>query len=351
MTSPIIEFDKILSIYTFSFFGDREHLQYLREQYYLNSSYLCGKTRLFLPASVTNNNSISDIQILQHLTKRIPVYFGKPKLEMFSWEKLHNILNYDYRQLQIESNLVSNIRYAITGPINIMPNSNYGEKRAWLVHLWGVNFESHDTDDYKVLYKKDNQIDIDSYLDRQVDIFNLIKNCIIYAKNQEGSKRVVVHFGMIGMGQYLKILNNSERKICLLLFLEGFISALKNTNNDDNIIWRLCIYNTSEYDKVFLEKLDKLELEYDNIIIGKGEKNGNCLNIDFSDDEQLNCIVNAWDSRSFIGNGGSQDLTLDGYIIANSGGFNTHFRNTGFFHNSFFCPNLLNPRKWVLVDN
>ena len=74
------------------------------------------------------------------------------------------------------------------------------------------------------------------------------------------------------------------------------------------------------------------------------------MNISFSNNEQLNCIVNAWDNRSYIGNGGSLDNTIDGFIVANAGGFHNDFRNTSFFHNSFFCTNLLNPKKWVVVN-
>lgn len=28
------------------------------------------------------------------------------------------------------------------------------------------------------------------------------------------------------------------------------------------------------------------------------------------------CLVNAWDPRSFIGNGGSQDYSIDGFMVS-----------------------------------
>ena len=50
---------------------------------------------------------------------------------MFDWKRVKEVLNYDYRDLQTNTELVSNIRYAIAGPINIMPYQNLSERKAW----------------------------------------------------------------------------------------------------------------------------------------------------------------------------------------------------------------------------
>eukprot|EP00854_Cymbomonas_tetramitiformis_P003239 gene3239-4085_t len=54
----------------------------------------------------------------------------------------------------------------------------------------------------------------------------------------------------------------------------------------------------------------------------------------------IQVIVNAWDSHSFIGNGGQKDLTIDGFIVANAGTRNNDFVNDSYLHNHFFTESL-----------
>ena len=46
-------------------------------------------------------------------------------------------------------------------------------------------------------------------------------------------------------------------------------------------------------------------------------------------------LVNAWDSNSFIGNGGSRDNTIDGFTTAGIGP-GLKLANNSFLHNPFF---------------
>ena len=62
-------------------------------------------------------------------------------------------------------------------------------------------------------------------------------------------------------------------------------------------------------------------------------------------------VVNAWDDRSFVGNGGSHDNTLDGWVVAGgTSGFHpddfkkkplgVNMVNSAYLHNIFFSPSL-----------
>ena len=62
----------------------------------------------------------------------------------------------------------------------------------------------------------------------------------------------------------------------------------------------------------------------------------------------LQCIINAWDSRSWIGNGGSKDSTIDGMLISGAGAA-TKLPNTSYLHNPFFTPTLLQSDHWIYV--
>ena len=363
MTNRLYHIHDILSLYKFPFFTDSSHLNFLEQQYILHGHALCEATRLFLPESVTD---IPDIKILEHLTRRIPVYFGKAKTDMFDWKRVKEVLNYDYRDLQTNTELVSNIRYAIAGPINIMPYKNLSERKAWVIHLWGVNFESTETDDYQVLYRNSGELDIEKYFDRQLDIFKMILKSAFYAKEKENAEQVKIQMPMIGLGQFLKALTEPEQQACQLLFFEALSEILKQYETYTNFIIKLCIFSPHEFKSEYLRKLENLANQYSQLIIGLSNKDGNILeNIDNNDNDDnnkdnnnnnknknnktLTCIVNAWDTRSFIGNGGSQDLTVDGFIVANAGNYNNQCRNTSYLHNSFFCPNVLYANKWIIV--
>ena len=268
---------------------------------------------------------------------------------MFDWKRVKEVLNYDYRDLQTNTELVSNIRYAIAGPINIMPYQNLSERKAWVIHLWGVNFESTETDDYQVLYRNSGELDIEKYFDRQLDIFKMILKSAFYAKEKENAEQVKIQMPMIGMGQFLKALTEPEQQACQLLFFEALSEILKQYKTHTNFIIKLCIFSPHEFKSEYLRKLENLANQYSQLIIGLS-KDGNILeNINNYDNKNITCIVNAWDTRSFIGNGGSQDLTVDGFIVANAGNYNNQCRNTSYLHNSFFCPNVLYAKKWIIV--
>ncbi|KAK3251662.1 hypothetical protein CYMTET_19028 [Cymbomonas tetramitiformis] len=80
------------------------------------------------------------------------------------------------------------------------------------------------------------------------------------------------------------------------------------------------------------------ELKFANIphVLVKIE---NLMNIS-SDENATEFVVNAWDSNSFIGNGGRHDLTIDGYIVANAGERNDAFINDSYLHNHFFATDI-----------
>ncbi len=337
----------IFSVYKFPFISDNTLLQYLIDQYVVNGQYLCGETRLFCPNSISEYNKYD---ILQHLVRRIPVYFGQARNDLFNWERVTRVLNYGYQNLQLNNELVSNIRYAITGPINIMPYQGKPEIRAWVTHLWGVNFESTASDDYKILYEKPGGLDVDIYFDRQLDLFHLIFETAKYAQERENVKRVRIQMPMIGLGQFLKAIPPKAQEACQLLFVEAMGKVL---SLNPEVHLKLCIFSPHDFSQTCLDRINDLKPKYQNFSVGLGSQDGNLLlgvdNATRENGNTLTCVVNAWDTRSFIGNGGSVDKTIDGFIVANAGGYNNQFRNTSYLHNAFFCPNVINPKKWIAV--
>ena len=62
-------------------------------------------------------------------------------------------------------------------------------------------------------------------------------------------------------------------------------------------------------------------------------------------------VVNPGDLRSFIGNGMSNENSVEGYIVANAKGYNPQWQNTSFLHNPYFNPALFNPVKSANIGN
>lgn len=119
---------------------------------------------------------------------------------------------------------------------------------------------------------------------------------------------------LLGQGQYLSYIPKSERIKANTIFFEE-ISKI------DIIIVIPCkkIISKQHYEKY------KDLIEIGNIFTPRNGKYG---------------IVNAWDSNSFIGNGGSKDPTIDGWFVAGYGS-NKNLINSSILHNTLFNPDLL----------
>ena len=77
----------------------------------------------------------------------------------------------------------------------------------------------------------------------------------------------------------------------------------------------------------------------------------------------ISLVVNAWDDRSFIGNGGYTDNSLEGWIV--SGGSKNFFSDSGdnpkplgyyyqniaYLHNPFFIPSILKRTNWRYTED
>ena len=59
-------------------------------------------------------------------------------------------------------------------------------------------------------------------------------------------------------------------------------------------------------------------------------------------------LVNAWDPMSFIGNGGSMDSTIDGFLVSGAS-YGKKLMNSSFLHNVFFSTSLLDINNWIII--
>ena len=353
------DFNQVLDIYRYSFFQEPIHREFVREQYHTNFENVCGSTHLILPPHLGNSKKLTATQIneITHsLLYRYPVYFGQPKTDYFNWKQIQHTIGYGKTEADSLPDPVLNHRYAILGKVSVMSCEQplVESRRAteegpntWICHLWGVNLESTGTVDYQQLVANTELLDQRQYLDRQRDIFHLIVKSALVAKQQDHSDGVDIRIPMIGMGAFLSALPSHDRIICQKIWLTALAEILRQLPNQVHL--NVCLYQPDEFGAI-LSQLRILQQQYPHKFkLGEGSRDGNILlavpNPD--DTRRTVCVVNAWDNRSYIGNGGSQDPTVDGLLVANAGGYNPQFRNTSYLHNPFFSTGLVDSANWV----
>jgi hypothetical protein len=336
-----VNFSDIMSIYNYDFFGDIEHTKFVENVYNRFHKKLSKRTNIFIPFEQSGNT-----EALYELIKfRYPVYFGEPRIDLYSSNKLYNILGYNEKDIK----LPPNTRFSIAGPALIKPIKNEKLKEVTIIHIWGVNFETKSTLDYSNLINADGTCNLDKYYKRQIELFRSIVSIAEYNMNQNGYNSVNIHLPLIGTGCFLKAISDADKKRCL----DVIVTAIENTvyKLSRYVFVKLCIFNSSDYSPNILDRLKVLQENFTNFTIGVGPYNGNIMtNIPDPDKQKIeSVIVNAWDPCSFIGNGGNLDLSIDGFIVANANNLNPHFKNSSYLHNPFFNKHMLDPSKWVII--
>lgn len=343
-----ITFNQALQIYNCDFYGDDDHLNFVKRVFQSSLWHnLSAQTNVYIPTTQTGSQE----HLLTALRFRIPIFYGQIRDDLFSWEKVQKLLGYGYDSIPCNPLIISNTRFAISGPVLIMP-PNKGQ--SWdesvkinITHVWGVNFEQPTTADYRAIVSPDGVPDYDKYFSRQLELFRLIVSSSLHVMERNQHTGVDIQMPLIGAGCFLKALSNNHKQKCIIHIIRALFKVVKEMPNYVNL--KLCIFNPSEFSNWLMPALLGTEQSCANFIVGSGTNNGNVLNNipDPKQTERSSVVINAWDTHSFIGNGGNGDLTVDGMVVANAGNRNNKSRNTSYLHNPFFNMHMFNPTKWV----
>jgi hypothetical protein len=182
------------------------------------------------------------------------------------------------------------VQYAVTGV--------YTDMLPYLVscHVWGLNFESRSTAAYNKLGQQllpAFEADVQQYYDR---VFELIANAA--QRELLGGGERTVRVPMFGLGQFLNALDAERSSIVRAAWARGFRALA-----DSGVTAVLCapahiipnqLRGFAAIDNLF----DVMQLQPNTM------------------------LVNAWDSHSFIGNGGALDQTIDGQYVAQATSYN-----------------------------
>jgi len=260
-----------------------------------------------------------------------------------------------------------------------------------VLHVWGVNLDSPQTQDWAEIVNKNTVEGVINneglkiaYHARMVELFSIIKKAIVETVDIVTDKyprvtTVHVRIPGIGLGKFLnglRIENSEEnlKDICRIEFLK-VMNAVLFSKTDDQIL-------SSASDETKRRRLAtqkrpiKLSLRFVEAEWWRGEAATSYNQASgftsqtspesprsFAPSESLfdykdptdegsayYLLVNAWDNMSFIGGGGSQDESLDGWI---AGGYTLtpRFASTVWLSNLHMIPSLVDHTVPVRDDS
>lgn len=250
--------------------------------------------------------------ISQHLRSRIPVYYGKVMYENFDRDYTSGLMGIE----NFEAELQIPGAYVICGPVvgeykGAERYSHAAERYAYVAHTWHANFESHNTSDYK-LYHSSGRFDLARYQKRCLDMFTAIDRAAMVASEQT-KKKARILLPRIGLGAYVSAVDARD-------LIEANARAIEQVwpTGRTDVELHLCEFDPSQkfrpLNSIAERKTDLFDI-------------GNDTNV-------ILVLVNAWDNRSYIGNGGSQDPTIDGFMVSGFGA-GAKFPNSSYIHNHF----------------
>ena len=311
--------NNVLSIYNFPFFDGKSRTEELvrqtlfRDDYYNKMKESCVWVAASTPAYKK--------QIVESLIHRFPVYMGK---KLLSWMNSDKMLKH-FPYLRNESDDANHIIYTLGSFVPSYQTGSDNIRLIGMLHTWGVNFEKDESPDYKKMVH-DGIVDRDGYRQRVRDMFSTIFKA---SRKLRFKGRYELRIPALGLGAYLSGLKSeNEKNKCKNIFMEELLSASMKMNDGNGTVY-FCDLNRDNYSR----------LPSNNTVV---KYKNDLLKITNTDPDVI--IVNAWDSHSFIGNGGSRDNTIDGMIGA---GINRYIECAAYAQNPFFIPEMVWKLEYV----
>lgn len=272
------------------------------------------------------------------------------------------------REDKKDNGVVNSVRFAIAGKVKVFSPGWTDSQNTYVIHVWGVNLESENQYDYEK-FVENGQIKIDDWITETAKIIGLV---IAAATNKAKGKDFIVRLPLIGIGAFLSAFPETtegiiERTKAAEAFLEIISYYSKNLPPNGKI--QVCIFRGNKLPGVnewianktqpftdseqeiyrYIKNNNKLFFFTDGVAEGRND----LFNPDPKDakDDSFLFLVNAWDSKSFIGNGGGRDGSIDGWMISGNG-VGAPWSNSSYLHNPFFSLGLLNSNSenWVSVS-
>jgi hypothetical protein len=226
---------------------------------------------------------------------------------------------------------------------------------AYILHTWGVNLENNLTPHYKFCFSNIDKAPVfneDNYKKLLNNTLNVIQNAISHLNNKYKGKILQVRISKLGFGAW-KTKIPLERRVDLLNYYKD---KLLNMHIIFTTIITFVNFNEETGEETYstssIEAGTPKWTEY-----GNNRYYADPFGPYIENDNDILLLVNAWDDASFIGNGGTLDDTLDGWMVTgdvskekqglNNQPLGYYAQNYSYFHNVFFQPQLLADKNWI----
>jgi hypothetical protein len=180
---------------------------------------------------------------------------------------------------------------------------------------------------------------LDKFLEIYEKIFISIFETAIIIYNQTNDKQnFTIRMPLIGVGAFLNAYKGDKLNLQTQI-IDKLIKVRNKYKLNNNIILDVCIID-SELKKYYDSELKKY---YDS------KSCDNLFNLIENSNLKHTMIVNAWDNKSFIGNGLRRDGSIDGWLVGGWGP-NENLLNSSYLHNAFFSNNILESKNWYIIE-
>lgn len=321
---PVGFFKKILGIYKGGFLS-KEHEEFITSVLKDPTKKAATETTLFVSEDIEDKDLAAS-----HLNK-IPIYIGATDLagSSYSNKKLKKVLGYSTQEPGFGDRVSASTRYVVGGTsyidTNRQPNNPSSVK--W-IHVWGPNFEGSSSYDYKTLVKN-KKLDRVGYAKT---LGKSLYNVFVAAKSFNPNGKVYLRLPGIGQGVYLSLLSTQDTAFANAVFVE-IVAKLSQLPEFSNIQVDLCLWDG------ILNVFKSNKCPTATKLYQQGGTNfnpidkGDLFDLSSYSKQDLVALVNAWDNRSFVGNGRINDGSIDGYAIAAMGP-GKKLPNTAYTHNA-----------------
>lgn len=340
----------LAALYTFPFLGTAKHTNFVARAYAdaHTRKTIAASMYLFHPSGETRR--VGGVSIADSLRARIPVYYSKPMRGMYNEHAFKELLatlgvtqaHYEKVQERLSAATVAAPPplYVISGRVDVDWKVRAPWHRVHVAHAWGANINGKDQSPYLVALAADTCM----YRNR---INAMARCCIAAAASVAISGRTVtLRIPGIGMGDFLPY--GADKDAYADVLVVGFKRALARSSARANIRVEIVEYGVRGSLARAVARANVPNGTPDSTVyyaLGNlfhpKPLHGGTASTDLM-------LVNAWDDRSFIGNGGAEDPTVDGFMVAAFRG-GAALPNTSYLHNVFLAGStLLTDRtRWV----
>jgi len=291
-------------------------------------------------------------QIKTHLWYRKPVQIkGSSIPDYVDVAKMRAVLDYGEAE-NAKRDLDPKLRYGILAHTPLQHASI--AKDFWVLHTWGVNLESKDTTDAQYVVQN-GVFDIERYRELLEIMFSIVK-AGANALHRKTKKPVVLRMAGLGLGEWINVARDMDEMTAVKEMYKNMLHGLAS----DWLHIRHPNYPTIQTLAPTGKDWEVVEENHDPF--GDYPNRLETTIVKQYPENAVVLIVNAWDDGSFVGNGGREDNSLDGWMVAggSKGGFypmalsgidgvklGGNAVNASFLHNVFFNTRLLDEKNWV----